>query len=230
AGPSLGKTMRKLLPSLTGGRYRDLKITPEFKLQVFTSDKSDFLSQHELSGGTFEGLSLGFRLAFSQAFIRAVVRGPQFLFLDEPFKAMDAARVHGTLSALVRLSAELKQIFVVIPGIRDADRELFDVIHQVTVGDPELGEGGVGRTVDAPSASASMDPSSNGAAEGSTSEASVSEPEAESKPTNDPPIVARPLPEVGEIVASRATGRDLTPTEESPSESMADKDDSEESR
>ncbi|MCA8960552.1 MAG: hypothetical protein KDC38_08565 [Planctomycetes bacterium] len=139
AGPALGKTLRRLLPSLTGGRYRDLKITPEFKLQVFTSEKSDFLAQHELSGGTFEGLSLGFRLAFSQAFIRAVVRGPQFLFLDEPFKAMDAQRVHRTLRAMMRLSPELQQIFVVLPGIRSEDRELFDVIHKVTVGEHELG-------------------------------------------------------------------------------------------
>ncbi len=141
AGPGLGKAMRRLLPALTGGRYRDLKITPEFKLQVFTSEKSDFLSQHELSGGTFEGLSLGFRLAFSQAFIRAVVRGPQFLFLDEPFKAMDSDRVHLTLSALMQLSPDFQQIFVIIPGIRDADRSLFDVIHQVSVGDPLLGDG-----------------------------------------------------------------------------------------
>lgn len=141
AGPSLGKTMRRLLPSLTGGRYKDLKITPQFDLQVFTSEKSDFLAQHELSGGTFEGLSLGFRLAFTQAFIRAVVRVPQFLFLDEPFKAMDSERVHRTLRALLRLSPELRQIFVIIPGIKDQDREIFDHVYQVFVGENELQTG-----------------------------------------------------------------------------------------
>ncbi len=138
AGPNLGKTLRRLLPSLTGGRYKDLKITSDFELQVFTSEKSDFLSQHELSGGTFEGLSLGFRLAFSQAFIQAVVQGSQFLFLDEPFKAMDVDRVHRSLSSLIKLSPELKQIFVIIPGIKEHDRELFDRIYSVTVGDPLL--------------------------------------------------------------------------------------------
>lgn len=138
AGPSLGKTMRRLLPYLTGGRYKDLKVTPQFDLQVFTSEKSDFLAQHELSGGTFEGLSLGFRLAFTQAFIRAVVRVPQFLFLDEPFKAMDAERVNRTLRALLRLSPELRQIFVIIPGIKDQDRHIFDHVYRVAVGEHEL--------------------------------------------------------------------------------------------
>lgn len=137
-GPSLGRSLRRLLPYLTGGRYTDLKVTPDFRLQIFTSDKSDFLNPHELSGGTFEGLSLGFRLAFSQAFIRAVVHHSQFLFLDEPFKAMDPERIHKTLSVLARLSEELPQVFVVLPGIRSRDRDLYDVILTTTVGNSEM--------------------------------------------------------------------------------------------
>ncbi|MEM7166827.1 MAG: AAA family ATPase, partial [Planctomycetota bacterium] len=116
-GPTLGRSMRRLLPHLTGGRYHDLKVTPQFQLQVFTSEKSDFLQPQELSGGTFEALSLGFRLAFAQAFIRAVVHAPQFVFLDEPFKAMDRERIHRTIAVLKQLSQELRQVFVVLPGI-----------------------------------------------------------------------------------------------------------------
>ncbi|MGE3163613.1 MAG: AAA family ATPase [Planctomycetota bacterium] len=137
-GPALGRAMRRLLPHVTAGRYTDLKITPDFHLQIFTSEKSDFLAPQELSGGTFEGLSFGFRLAFSQAFIRAVVRQPQFLFLDEPFKAMDRDRVHGTLAVLPRLSSDMPQIFVVLPGIAEPDRPLFDAIVTARVGDGEL--------------------------------------------------------------------------------------------
>ncbi|MCI0652672.1 MAG: hypothetical protein L0Z55_12405, partial [Planctomycetes bacterium] len=134
AGPSLGRCLKRLLPSLTGGRYNDLQVTADFRLRLFTSEKSDFLAQHELSGGTFEGLAFGFRLAFSQAFIRAVTHAPQFLFLDEPFRAMDAVRVHHTLLALLRLSPELAQIFVVLPGLRDGDRAAFDEIVRTAVG------------------------------------------------------------------------------------------------
>ncbi|MFQ5654238.1 MAG: AAA family ATPase [Planctomycetota bacterium] len=138
AGPSLGKAMRKLLPNLTDERYSDLQVTPAFRLRLFTSEKSDFLGAHELSGGTLEGLSFGFRVCFSQAFIRAVTHTPQFLFLDEPFKAMDRTRVHRTLQALSRLSRELPQVFVLQPRIGDADRELFDGIIRTEVGVPEL--------------------------------------------------------------------------------------------
>lgn len=137
-GPALGRAMRRLVPHVTAGRYTDLKITPDFRLQIFTREKSDFLAPQELSGGTFEGLSFGFRLAFSQAFIRAVVRQPQFLFLDEPFKAMDRDRVHCTLAVLPRLSEDMPQVFVVLPGIAEADRPLFDAIVTAKVGETEL--------------------------------------------------------------------------------------------
>jgi uncharacterized protein YhaN len=149
AGPSLGKSMRRLMPALTGGRYQDLKVDPSFKLHVFTHEKSDFLAQHELSGGTYEGLSLGFRIAFSQAFLHAIAGGPQFLFLDEPFKAMDVERIAYSLRALTRLSPELCQVFVLVPGIQEPHRGYFDRIIQTRVGDPELlvdiGSDGTGR-------------------------------------------------------------------------------------
>lgn len=138
AGPALGRSMRKLLPFLTGGRYSDIKITTDFRLQVFASEKSDFLQPQELSGGTFEALSLGFRLAFSQAFVCAVVRDPQFIFFDEPFKAMDRQRIHQTLSVLTQLSDELCQLFVVLPGIQTEDRALFDHVITTVVGQREL--------------------------------------------------------------------------------------------
>ena len=138
AGPAIGKTLRRLIPHITGGRYTDLQVTPELQLRLFTSEKSDFLSATELSGGTYQGLSIGFRLAYSQAFIKAVVQSPQFVFLDEPFKGMDRTRVHNTLSVLTRLSPELRQVLVVIPGIDEGDRELFDAILTTQVGQGEL--------------------------------------------------------------------------------------------
>lgn len=138
AGPNLGKSMRRLLSNLTNGRYQDMQITPDFRIRLFTSEKSDFLAPHELSGGTYEGLAFGFRLVFSQAFIKAVTRAPQFLFLDEPFKAMDRNRIHQTLRILTRLSPEIAQIFVLVPGIDPADRHIFDEIVLTRVGVAEL--------------------------------------------------------------------------------------------
>jgi len=134
AGPSLAKGIRRLLPYLTDGRYQDLQVTPDFSLRLFTGAKSDFLDTHELSGGTLEGLSFGFRLTFAQAFVGAVTRAPQFLFLDEPFRAMDRERVRRTLDALSRLSDELPQVLVVLPVLDESERSLFDAVIQTEVG------------------------------------------------------------------------------------------------
>ena len=138
AGPSLGKGLCRLLPHLTGGRYRDAQVTPEFEIRLFTGEKSDFLQAHELSGGTLQGISFGFRLAFAQAFVRAVTESPQFLFLDEPFPAMDRKRVLRTLQALPRLSQELSQVIVAHPDL-DADaRRSFDLLIETEVGVDQL--------------------------------------------------------------------------------------------
>ncbi len=138
AGPSLGKGLCRLLPHLTGGRYRDAQVTPDFEIRLFTGEKSDFLQAHELSGGTLQGLSFGFRLAFAQAFVRAVTQAPQFLFLDEPFPVMDRMRVLRTLQALPRLSQELSQIFVAHPDLDDDARKSFDLLIETDVGVDEI--------------------------------------------------------------------------------------------
>ncbi|MGE4618277.1 MAG: AAA family ATPase, partial [Planctomycetota bacterium] len=133
AGPSLGKGLCRLLPHLTGGRYRDAQVTPDFEIRLFTGEKSDFLQPHELSGGTLQGLSFGFRLAFAQAFVRAVTGAPQFLFLDEPFPAMDRQRVLLTLQALPRLSQELSQVIVAHPDLAEDAKQSFDLLIETDV-------------------------------------------------------------------------------------------------
>ncbi len=138
AGPSLGKGLCRLLPHLTGGRYRDAQVTPDFEIRLFTGEKSDFLQTHELSGGTLQGLSFGFRLAFAQAFVRAVTGAPQFLFLDEPFPAMDRERVLRTLQSLPRLSEELSQVIVAHPDLDPAARKSFDLLIETDQGEDRL--------------------------------------------------------------------------------------------
>ena len=137
-GPSLGKGLCRLLPHLTGGRYRDAQVTQDFEIRLFTGAKSDFLQTYELSGGTLQGLTFGFRLAFAQAYVKAVTGAPQFLFLDEPFPAMDRDRVLHTLQALPQLSQELSQIFVAHPDLDADSREIFDFIIDTELGQDEL--------------------------------------------------------------------------------------------
>lgn len=208
-GPTLGRSMKRLLPHLTGGRYHDLKVTPKFQLQVFTSEKSDFLQPQELSGGTFEALSLGFRLAFAQAFIRAVVHAPQFVFLDEPFKAMDRDRIHRTISVLNQLSAELSQVFVVLPGIADADRELFDTIVEVAVGQQDLefdARGASGATEGPLSAPTRVNTAADDAPRAALPVPAPAPPAAAPKPLPVP--VAKPPEKVA--TGTEATGEEAT--------------------
>ncbi len=124
-GPSLSRFMRQMLPRLTSGRYRDIKVESDLSLQVFTSDKGDFMERSELSGGTQETLALALRLATSQAFIASRTRQSQFVFLDEPFKMMDEYRTKESLEILANLSCDIQQFFVIQPAFSAAQRQQF---------------------------------------------------------------------------------------------------------
>lgn len=137
-GPTLSRYLKCILPRLTEGRYRDVKLDPDLKIQVFADERSDFISAVELSGGTNEALMLGLRLALSQAHITAHTRQKQFMFLDEPFKMMDGARVVGALESLGKLSEELCQFFVVQPRCEEEQVAALDRVIRTAVETTEL--------------------------------------------------------------------------------------------
>ena len=137
-GPALGNYLHGVLPRLTNGRYRDVRLDGDLCMAVFSADRRDFVSPAELSGGTNEALLLGLRLALSQAFVSARTRQTQFVFLDEPFKMMDGPRILEAIRALPLLSADIQQFFVVQPQFGDAQRAAFDHVVRTTVGTVEL--------------------------------------------------------------------------------------------
>jgi exonuclease SbcC len=129
-GPIASKYLQKALPSLTQGRYRDLRVDPCMAMKVFASEKNDFMEVAELSGGTLESLKLALRLAVCQMLAHSRGRSSQFVFLDEPFKMTDPRRTEGILEGLRRLSGELSQVFIVLPGFSPSQRQLLDgVLH-----------------------------------------------------------------------------------------------------
>ncbi len=109
----IGIVAKTLLPSLTGGRYEHLRIDEDLNVQIFSSEKSDFMDIDEISGGTQRQIMLCTRLALSQALIKTAVRGPQFIFLDEPFAFADQQRVRGAIAALRRLHELFPQVFII---------------------------------------------------------------------------------------------------------------------
>lgn len=137
-GPTLTRFVKSILPRLTSGRYRDVRVEDDLEIKVFSSDKNDFLSIHELSGGTNEALCLALRLAVSQAFVEARTRQAQFVFLDEPFKMMDYERAAETLKILPELSADLRQFFVIQPDFSEDERKLFDFLIRTSREETEL--------------------------------------------------------------------------------------------
>ncbi len=109
---SVRQGMARVLPSLTEGRYQYLRIDDELKVRVFSSEKQDFVSFEEISGGTQRQIALATRLALSEALVRNAVHDTQFLFLDEPFAFFDAQRTRNSMQALPRVSDDLTQIWI----------------------------------------------------------------------------------------------------------------------
>jgi DNA repair exonuclease SbcCD ATPase subunit len=103
----------RTLPLLTQGRYEHLKIDENLDVQVFSSDKRDFMQLEEISTGTQRQIMLAVRLALSQQFVNSTLNRQQFIFLDEPFAFFDEPRTRSALQSLGKLSDELKQIWIV---------------------------------------------------------------------------------------------------------------------
>jgi DNA repair exonuclease SbcCD ATPase subunit len=103
----------RTLPLLTQGRYEHLKVDENLDVQVFSSDKRDFMQFEEISTGTQRQIMLAVRLALSQQFINTSLNRQQFIFLDEPFAFFDEPRTRNALQSLPKLSDELKQIWIV---------------------------------------------------------------------------------------------------------------------
>jgi len=103
----------RMLPLFTDGRYEHLKIGDDLTVQVFSSDKRDFMELDEVSSGTQRQIMLAVRLALSQKLLDRAVKGKQFAFLDEPFAFFDEARTRKALNALKRLDNDISQIWIV---------------------------------------------------------------------------------------------------------------------
>ncbi len=108
--PITERNMQPLLQQLTGGRYRDVRLTPEesngqpgemdYRIRVWDPAAGRYVAKNLFSGGTRDQCSLALRLAFALATLpQELGVAPGFIFLDEPLSAFDAQRAQ----ALVEL-------------------------------------------------------------------------------------------------------------------------------
>jgi len=101
-----------ILPDLTQGEYQHIKLDDDLDVQLFSSKKGDFLEFDEVSSGTQRQVLLAVRLSMSQSLADDVLKGDQFLFLDEPFAFFDQERTCQALQSMTTLE-HLPQIWII---------------------------------------------------------------------------------------------------------------------
>lgn len=135
--PITERNMQPLLQQLTGGRYRDVRLTPEesngqlgemdYRIRVWDPAAGRFVAKNIFSGGTRDQCSLALRLAFALATLpQELGVAPGFIFLDEPLSAFDAQRARALVDLLTTgtIAQQFNQV-VLISHHHAFDREAF---------------------------------------------------------------------------------------------------------
>lgn len=141
--PDTQREMSRLLPDLTGGRYRFPRLDDRFQLEVYDERKRGWIRRSLFSGGTQDQFSLALRLGFAIAALpRELGTAPGFLFLDEPLSSFDRDRTRALVDLLRDptgiVGAHFRQVFL-ISHSQAFDASLF--AFQI-----EMQEGRVART------------------------------------------------------------------------------------
>lgn len=136
--PITERNMQPLLQQLTGGRYRDVRLTPEetngqpgemdYRIRVWDPAARRFVGKNLFSGGTRDQCSLALRLAFALATLpQELGIAPGFIFLDEPLSAFDAQRAQALVELLTTgtIARQFNQV-ILISHHHAFDREAFD--------------------------------------------------------------------------------------------------------
>jgi len=135
--PITERNMQPLLQQLTGGRYHDVRLTPDedneqqgdldYRIRVWDSAAGRFVGKNLFSGGTRDQCSLALRLAFALATLpQELGIAPGFIFLDEPLSAFDAPRAQALVELLTSgtIAQQFSQV-VLISHAHAFNREAF---------------------------------------------------------------------------------------------------------
>lgn len=135
--PITERNMQPLLQQLTGGRYRDVRLTPEetdgqagemdYRIRVWDPAAGRYVAKNLFSGGTRDQCSLALRLAFALATLpQELGVAPGFIFLDEPLSAFDSLRSQALVELLTTgtIAQQFNQV-ILISHQHAFDREAF---------------------------------------------------------------------------------------------------------
>lgn len=116
----------RLLPLFTDGRYEHVQLDEALNVRVFSDAKRDYMDLDEVSSGTQRQVMLALRMALSRKLLARMVRGPQFVLLDEPFAFFDEERTRKSLEALAELRSDFSQVWIVTQRLPDQCAVAFD--------------------------------------------------------------------------------------------------------
>jgi len=128
--PTTERNMQLLLPQLTAGRYRDVRLTAlegedgepgemDYRIRVWDPMAGRYVAKNLFSGGTRDQCSLALRLAFALATLpQELGVAPGFIILDEPLTAFDAERAQDLVALLTMgtVAEQFAQVIVISHG------------------------------------------------------------------------------------------------------------------
>lgn len=100
--PELSKRAGEVLAGITGGRYSEVKLTPELEINVVVPETQRAVKVDQLSGGSVDQAYFALRVALAE-----ILSGHKDfpLFLDDSFVQYDDERLRSALQILSSLSA-----------------------------------------------------------------------------------------------------------------------------
>jgi len=109
---SITHRTEKTMPLFTENRYKQIRISKELSVHVYSEEKMDWVDFDEVSSGAKRQILLAVRIAMAEQLAMNTDKEKQFLFLDEPFTYFDQERARASLAALPKVSDVVCQIWI----------------------------------------------------------------------------------------------------------------------
>ncbi|MFW5702988.1 MAG: ATP-binding protein [Candidatus Dojkabacteria bacterium] len=113
ASELVAQIAEQFLPRLTENRYKDIRLNENYDLEVFSSEKNDWVKPLDtLSLGTADQIYILARVALAKTILGGSL---PYLFLDDPFVTFDSVRL-GQMKEILQELASETQIFLFTHG------------------------------------------------------------------------------------------------------------------
>ncbi|PID45983.1 MAG: hypothetical protein CSB47_06670 [Proteobacteria bacterium] len=109
---SITSRTENTMPLFTDNRYKQIRISKDLSVHVYSDAKGDWIDFDEVSSGTQRQILLAVRIAMSEQLAQNTGNEKQFIFLDEPFTYFDQERTKSSLASLPKINDTTCQIWI----------------------------------------------------------------------------------------------------------------------